>query len=134
MKHSMWLCAGSTLITLVLLPIVSAWGADDLTRAPVPAAAEVEAAEKLVRDIFAAEYGAARSDADKAALAKRILSAGMESTDRPAEQYVLFRVARDIAASARDTETALNAVQQLTDGDTVDPAEVKPHGCRLQRR
>jgi hypothetical protein len=95
------------------------------TRTPVPDAADLEAAEKLVRDVFAEEYGAAKSTADKVGLAKKILATAMESTEAPAERYVLLRVARDIATSAGSVDTAFTAVERMGRHFRVDELQMK---------
>jgi len=91
----------------------------------MPDAASVETAEKLVRDVFGDEHSQARSISDKMALAKKMLTAAMESTNAPAEQFVLFRVARDIAASAADAETALKAAKGIGQRFRVDSLEMQ---------
>jgi len=103
----------------------SAWGDEIDTRNPVPDVVELKAAERLVRDVFAGEYAAARNDEAKSALAKRILTVAAESAENRAAQYVLFRVARDVAAAGRDAETALKAVEELGRRFRVDTLPMK---------
>ena len=103
MKNSGWVVGRPMLLIVACLYGALTAGADDGNRSPVPDAASLEAAEKLARDVFAQEYSEARTDEDRAALAKKILGVAAQSGNASAEQFVLFRVAGNIAKSASDS-------------------------------
>jgi hypothetical protein len=113
MNASSWIIRQLGLLPLAVACSAVAFAAEDDRRMPVPGAAELKSAENLVREIFAKEYTAAKTDEVKSKLAKEILAGAMGSAEAPTEQYVLLRVARDIAAGAGDAETALHAVGEI---------------------
>jgi hypothetical protein len=125
MRKPGWIVGRPVLLLIASLHGALTIGAENDNRTPVPDAASVEASEKLVRDVFGEKHRAARSTADKVALAKKILAAATESTNAPAEQFVLFRVARDIATSAADAETALKAVERISQHFRVDSLQMQ---------
>lgn len=87
--------------------------------APLDAAA-IARAERLVREVFAADYGAG-DNATRRALAARLLAQAASSGEEPAVRFVLLREARDIAARAGDPETSFRAITQLTAHHALDP-------------
>jgi hypothetical protein len=125
MKATEWIPARLTLLVVSLLTVATAFSDEVNVPAPVPDAAAIESAEALARDVFAGEYRAAENDRARAALAKKILAMAVKSAGEPAEQFVLFRVARDIAAPAGDVETALRAVDELGRRFRVDSLQMK---------
>lgn len=80
----------------------------------IPSPAEQDRAEKLVRQTFAKEFQAT-SITDRLQLAQRLLHEGSDTTDDPAARYVLWRDARDLAASAGDAILANRALQRLSE-------------------
>jgi len=106
----------------VLLFCGAVWGDD---RLPVPEGAKVKEALGLVREVFAEEYAAAKTDQQKSALAKKILQEGTTGEHDPISRYALLRVARDLAAIAGDAETALKAVGELDRRYRVDAIAMK---------
>jgi hypothetical protein len=125
MRKTGWIAGRSVLLLIASLHGALTTGAEIDNRTPVPDAASVEAAEELVRDVFGEEHRAAKSTADKVALAKKMLAAATRSIDAPVEQFVLFRVTRDIAASAADVETAFEAVEGMSQRFRVDKVEMQ---------
>lgn len=89
----------------------------DKTAPPSPE--EQAAAEKLVKEIFKAEYSK-KGPADRQALAKQLLKQGTQSKDDVKVQFVLFREARDMAAQAGDPATAIAAIDELSKQFSVD--------------
>lgn len=67
---------------------------------------------RLIREAFGAEY-AARTPAERQALAARLLEQSLATHDDPAGRFVALCEARDIAAAAGDPATALAAVGHL---------------------
>lgn len=101
-----------------LLPIVLAvlLGQDPQ---PVPDEAARKQAEKLVRDLFKAEYGKT-SPADRAALARTLLQQASQSRSDPASFYVLLAQAEDLAVLAGDVDLALSAVEEAGRAFSID--------------
>jgi hypothetical protein len=76
--------------------------------------ADQEQAEKMIRDIFKADYSR-RLPAERHALATKLLDRAVETLDDPVARYVLFREAVDIAAQVGDislVKTALDECQR----------------------
>jgi hypothetical protein len=91
---------------------ILALGAHSQDRAPEPDANTQKEKLKIVKDLFKDEY-AKKSPADQSALAKQLISRGVETASDPGAQYVMLREARDVAASAGDVETAMRATDEL---------------------
>jgi hypothetical protein len=91
-------------------------------RAPIPDAAKQKDAEKLVRDLFKADY-AKRGVVHQRALAKRLLDEASKSQDDPPGVWVLYREAEDLAAQAGDVDTAMLAVSRRAELFDVDPIQ-----------
>jgi hypothetical protein len=83
-------------------------------RAPVPDAAAERAAKKVAGEIYGGRFALAKTADDKTALAAEMIAAGLKIEPGSADQYVLLDIAREIAASAGDAQTALSAVKELT--------------------
>jgi WD40 repeat protein len=93
-------------------------------RAAVPDAGAQDAALKTVRDLFKEEY-ARKDQADRVALAAKLLQKGKETTDDPAGRYVLFNEARELAAKVGEVEAALRAANEMARAYTIQPLAVK---------
>jgi hypothetical protein len=90
---------------------VSLARADDVLRA-IPELAKQAEAEKLIKEVFKAEY-AKTSPPEHAAFAKKLLVQANETREDAAARFVLLRESRDLAAGAGDIKTALRAVDEL---------------------
>jgi hypothetical protein len=109
--------------TLGLLLLAGTLGYAD-ERAPVPEAEAQAKAEKLIKDLFKADY-AKRRPADLQDLANKLLQQAGETMDDPTARFVLLREARDLAARAGDAELALKAADELVKNYAVDAGEMK---------
>ncbi|OWK40529.1 hypothetical protein [Fimbriiglobus ruber] len=92
------------------------------TRLPVPT--DTDAAEKVVRDLFKAEY-AKKKPADHIELAKKLLKIGDETTNDPATKFVVYRDARNWAARGGDVPLALAVARSLSQAFAVSPIEAR---------
>jgi hypothetical protein len=109
--------------TLVILLLTAAMvRADD--RAPVPDADAQAKAEKLIKDLFKADY-AKRRASDWQELASKLLQQADETMDDPTSRFVLLREARDLAARAGDTDLALRAIGELSKNYVIDAPDMK---------
>ena len=94
-------------------------------RLKVPTVAEQTKSEELVKEIFA-PYPPVKQ-ADRAALARKMIDLALEPNNDVSGQYVLFRDSRDMAAGAGDVTTALKAADEMSKKFDVQPsgAEMK---------
>lgn len=93
-------------------------------RAEPPAAEQKTEALKLVKDLFKDEYVKV-DPAGQLALAKKLLEQGAATKDDAAARYVLFEEAWNLAISARDMDTALEAADRIGGGFEVDRLPLK---------
>jgi len=102
-------------VILLLLGITE--GAPVITqqRAPIPEPQTQETARKTAAEIYRDAYQQARTAEDKTALAKEMCETALQMPDGSADQYVLLRIARDIAAGAGDTTASLSAADKLVE-------------------
>lgn len=91
-----------------------------IVRKPVPDAAAITAATELIKDLFKAEYAAARKPEQKVELAGKLYDQATKTGDDPAAAYVLLEEARDLATAGGDLKIALQAVAKLSDDYDVD--------------
>jgi len=78
-----------------------------------------------VRDVFKEDHDKAKTSADKAVLAKKILTQASEGGKEAAESFALFEWARDLATEAGDPETACRAVDRLSELFDIDSLDAK---------
>lgn len=93
-------------------------------RRPEPAPAAREEAEKIIRELFKADY-ARRKPEELQALARKLLQQGRDTKDDPTARFVLLDEARDVAAQAGDVGTALEAADLLGSTYAVDGIAMK---------
>lgn len=93
-------------------------------RLPVPEKEAQKAALEIIKDLFKSEFAARKPD-DRAALAKKLLTQGDETTGDPTSSYVLYDQSMALAAGTGDTETAITAADRLGKKYQVDALEVK---------
>jgi hypothetical protein len=92
---------------------------------PVPSDAAQAEAMALVREVYKSDYDKAKTVADKQALAKKMLGKAAETRDDPAGQFVLLKLAREIATQTGDGQTAFQAVDETARVFQVDGLEMK---------
>ena len=113
----MWLAIGSLLAALLA-------GVQSTPPAPEPDAAAQREALGVIKDLFKTEY-ARRSPAEMQAFGRLLLEKAEEARKDPAARFVMLREARDIAAQAGDSTTALAAVDGLAASFAVDGPAMK---------
>ena len=97
---------------------------DNSALAPVPEEKTLEKAERKVKDEFDDGYLDATTDAKRAALAKRLLAA-VDQTDDPAQRFVLYREARDLAALGGAPAVMIDAIDQMGKQFRIDSLAMK---------
>lgn len=90
-------------------PIMAA----DAPRRPVPDAAAVAGAEKLVKELYAREF-ADRTPAGRTALAEKLRKTAAETADDPVARFVLLRESANVWASTGDVTTAFKVIDELS--------------------
>ena len=124
----------ASLTFLALLLAGTGFGADpkDKDKVAVPDSADQQKAEKTIKELFQAEY-AKTKQADRLALANKLLMEADGSNDDPAAKYVLLRETRDIAAKAGDAGLAMTAADAMAATFDVKPAVIKVEALELMR-
>jgi hypothetical protein len=115
------------LILLLLSHSAATSSADPSTspaKAVVPDAAAQSSAEKIIRDIYKAEY-ARKKPAEREALAASLRKQAMETVGDPNALFVLLREARDIAASVGDFDAAFDAIDAMNRSFVLDANAMK---------
>ncbi len=94
-------------------------------KAAIPDAQAQEAAQKAASEIYAGRFQQAKTVADKTGLATEMINASSTFPAGSADQYVLLKIARDVAANAGDAPTAIQATEQLSQRFDVPVAKLK---------
>ena len=102
------------------LDVPSAVYVDSGERAPLPGPADLDAARRLIDDVFGEELAAGRRG-----LARQFLHMALEDEEDPASRYALLEQAASTAVAARDAEAAVRAVEALAMYFVVDPLPLK---------
>ncbi|MGE5610650.1 MAG: PA14 domain-containing protein [Bacillota bacterium] len=90
------------------------------TTRPVPSPAAQARAQKLIREIFQADYRQT-DPISRQTLAAKVLQQGIDTETDSTSRFVLFRESRDIAAAAGDAPAAARAIAMLERDFGIDP-------------
>ena len=107
----------------VILPAGPGLAQDN--RMPVPTEAEFNAKVALIRETYKADYAKAKTTADKAALAQKLLQLARDTRDDPLGRYALLMEARDLGAKGADGITAMAAADELANDYRVPPGKIR---------
>jgi hypothetical protein len=99
-----------------------------------PDAQGQRAAAKLVREVYADDLAKAKLPAERAALAAKLLAAGVAERKDAAARYELLVLARETAAEAGDLEGACKAVDEMDRVYRIDAAKAKAEEAALAGR
>jgi hypothetical protein len=91
---------------------------------PVPDAAALKEAEKVLKELFKNEF-ARKDPAGRKALARTLMEQRGKVQGDPASSYVLFREASDAAVQANDLLQAFRALDELSDRFDVDGSSLR---------
>ena len=94
-------------------------------KAPVPDAGALAAAQKAASELFGTRFRSAKTAADKAAVAGEMIEAALKLQDGSTDQYVLLKIAREIASGVGDAATALQAAEEQAKRFDVPAARLK---------
>ena len=115
-----------TLVACLLVACSSSvWAQDAAGRRAVPDSAARQAVLRTIAGVYRSDYEQAKTSQQKQALAKKLLKVGIGTTDDPTGQYVLFRIAKDIAIAQGDWPTAFECIDRLAAVFEVDPFQMK---------
>lgn len=89
-------------------------------RLAVPEEQQLRAARTLLRDVYAADYEAAKTLPARQTLVRRMLADARSLIAEPAEYYELLRTTRDVAISAGMLDESQEAVRLLAEQFEVD--------------
>ncbi len=111
-----------TLLAMLCLPAVS-YSAEPKKKLAIPDEVDQKDAAKRIEKVV--DFKAAKSPAQKAELAKKLLQHGIESDDESTIQFVLFRSAVRLATEAGDKATFQKAVEETAKRFEVDSLKMK---------
>ncbi len=115
---------------LFIVALSAAWplfglGQPLATKLAVPDDAADAKATATIREVYADEYRKAKTAADRAALAAKMLQQAGQVQNDPVGRYVLLRVARDVAGQAGNLALALRVVEEMERDYQVDGTAMK---------
>ncbi len=120
--HGQWALLAAVIALGGLTPV---FAQDAGEKAPVPDAAAQAEALKIIAEIFEEQWSGAKTSAQKTALAEKMVEQAAKTGNDPTGQFVLLRVARDVATQAGDVTTAFAAIEMLDRGFVVDAVKMK---------
>ena len=80
---------------------------------------------KTVKEVYADEWAAAKTSAQKQALAKKIVQKATESEKDLATRFVLLKLAKDAATQAYDSDTTFRSIDEMDKSFQIDALEMK---------
>ncbi len=90
---------------------------------PAPAAADLEATKKVIREGFKVDYASRSPDVQKR-LSERLRDEGLKAKD-PSETFAFLEEAREVAVRGGEVELAVGAVDALAKRYEIDAARMK---------
>ena len=117
---------------LKLLPLaeIETVGGVAVVKGPAPDSAEVEQAQKRIREERTADFTAASTSFKKLELAKKLIRSANQSDLEPAPRFALLSLARDLATEANQPAVAIEAGELLTKWFEVDAIATKLRDAR----
>jgi len=94
-------------------------------KGPAPQGAALEASQKAAADLYGDRFRSAKTATDKTSVAADMTDAALQLQDGSADQYVLLKIARQIAAGAGDAAAALRAAEKQAERFDVSAAKLK---------
>jgi hypothetical protein len=95
------------------------------SKQPVPDIAAQRRAGMLCKELYGEEYANAKCDGDKQKLAAKLLAKARQCDGDLPMQFLMVRLARDVATQGHDGPTALDAVDALDEVFAIDAVEMK---------
>ena len=136
MQRRFSLVLGRIFLALGMIAVVGESNAQQ--KAPVPDGAALEASQKAAGELFGGRFRSAKTVAEKTALAAEMIDAALRLEDGSADQYVLLKIAREIASGAGDAASALQAAEKQAERFDVPAAKLQAEtllvACARRRR
>ena len=95
------------------------------SRAAIPDEAAQKTALAVVAEVYKPDYEKAKTPLQKVELAKKLLTEGTATKDDATGRFVLFRMARDIAAQQGDLATAFTAIGCISGEFEIDRMQMQ---------
>ncbi len=114
-----------TPVFFALVALLAASLAPAQPRAPVPDDESQEPGKKAARELYADRFAKAATDDQKSAIAEDMIEMAGKLASGTADQYVLLRIARDVAAQAGDASAAVRAADGLARHFEVEAVAIK---------
>jgi len=111
---------GGILLVLVCHPGLAQEG-----KRPIPSETEQQQALAVAREVYGEEYKAAKTGEQKRALAEKLMQKAADSKSDPVSNFVLLKLARDVAAAGGEADLALKAVEEIATSFDVKPVTMK---------
>jgi len=92
---------------------------------PIPDSATLEQALAKVREEYKTDYESARTDADKLALAQRMLTESVDVASDPAIKFTLLRISKDLAVQSGNPRVAMQVIDELEGDFEIDALAMK---------
>ncbi len=90
-----------------------------------PSGDDQAAAKRTIAELYKDEYDRAKTPSARSTLAKKLVQVGVDTKDDPAAQFVLWRIAKDVAVRTADYDLAATAIGKMNDRFTVDALAMK---------
>jgi hypothetical protein len=94
-------------------------------RSPIPTDDAQARGMRLVKEVYGEEYDGAKTIEQKRALARKLLMKAKESGADQTSQFLLLKLAKDVAIQAVDGQTAFEAIDRMDEVFQVDGLEMK---------
>ncbi len=82
-------------------------------KSSIPDEAAQKSAAAVIAEVYKPDYDQAKTAAEKIVLAKKLLGEGIATQDDAVSRFVLFKIARDMAAQQGDLMTAFAVIDQI---------------------
>jgi hypothetical protein len=115
----------------VLLLTLPCLAQEPVAKAKVPDEAAQKSALAVIADVYKPDYEKAKTPALKIELSKKLLGEAVATKDDPVNRFVLFRVARDIAAQQGEITTAFDAIGRINAEYEADALQMKLDAATL---
>ena len=110
---------------LVVMRVLSLSAYADDRKLTIPSDTALKQKVVLVSEVYKPDYEAAKKPADRIELAKKMILDGDATTDDPVGKFVLYRIARDIAAQQGDLATALDAIERIDEKYEIEKGKMQ---------
>ena len=123
-----------TFFLVVVLFSFSAFAMESAPKALIPDEDAQKSASTVIAHVYKPDYEKAKTPAQKLELAKKLLGEGIATKDDSVSRFVLFRIARDIAAQQGDLVTAFAAIDRVSGEFDIDRMQMQVDAARTSTK